>query len=74
MEIAFQESPLWFSGLRTRQSVREDAGLIPGLTQWVKILVLPQAAAEVTDAAQIWHCCGCGIGWELHAALVRPLS
>ena len=31
---------LWFGGLRTRHSVREDAGLIPGLAQWGKDLVL----------------------------------
>ena len=30
----------------------EVVGLIPGLAQWVKDLVLPQAAAEVADAAQ----------------------
>ena len=32
--------------------IHEDGGLIPGLTPWVKDLVL------VRDAAQI--CCGCG--------------
>ena len=32
--------------------------LIPGLAQWVKDLALPQAA----NVAQIWCCCGCGIG------------
>ena len=36
-------------------SIQEDVGLIPGLVQWVKDMVLPQAAA------QIWHYCGCGI-------------
>ena len=36
---------LWLSGLR--HSVCEDAGLIPGLTQWVKDPVLPQAAGQV---------------------------
>ena len=36
-------------------------GSIPGLTQWVKDLALPQAAVEVADAARIPHCCGYGI-------------
>ena len=30
-EITEWEFPLWLGGLRTRHSVREDAGLIPGL-------------------------------------------
>ena len=30
------EFPLWLSGLRTQLTLPEDAGLIPGLTQWVK--------------------------------------
>ena len=34
------EFPLWLSGLRSRSSVREDAGSIPGRAQWVKDLVL----------------------------------
>ena len=34
---------LLFRGLRTQPSVREDAGLIPVLAQWVEDPLLPQA-------------------------------
>ena len=32
-------------------SIHEDVGSSPGLTQWVKNLVLPQAAADIAEAA-----------------------
>ena len=63
------EFPLWFSGLRTRQGLREDLDLIPGLAQWVKVLKFPQAV--VADVAQIWHCCGLGVGWQLQLPFYR---
>ena len=44
INLGSREFPLWHSGLRTRHSVHEDVGSTPGLTQWVKDLVLPQAA------------------------------
>ena len=30
------EFPLWLGRLRSQESVPEDAGLLPGLAQWVK--------------------------------------
>ena len=47
---------IWEFLLRTRQCLCEDLGSICGLTQWVKKLVLPQ------NAAQISCCYGCGTG------------
>ena len=59
-----KEFLLWLIGLRTQHSVCENAGLIPGLPQRVKDPVLPQVVA-LEDAAWIWHCRGCGIGWQM---------
>ena len=50
------EFPLLLSGLKTQRSVHEDADLIPGLTQWIKNLVLLQTVAQVTSEVRIWHC------------------
>ena len=43
----------WLLWLRTQCCVCEDLGLIPGLAQWVKVLVLPQAAGQVSDAVRM---------------------
>ena len=63
--FTFREFSLWLSKLRTQHSAREDAGLSPGLTQWVKDPELLRAAAQVTDSAGIQHCWGCGVGRQL---------
>ena len=48
---------------QVKDYIHKDAVLIPGLTQWVKDLVLPQAVMYVADSAQICRCrCRCGIG------------
>ena len=64
---------LWLSGLGTWHSFHEDAGSIPGLSPWAKNPELLWAAAWVSDKAQIWCCCGCGIGlscsWDLNPSL-----
>ena len=40
-------------------SIHEVVSSIPGLSQRVKDLALPQAV-YVIDEAQVWCCCGCG--------------
>ena len=56
---------LWLIRLRTQRSLHENAGLIPGLIQWIKDLVLLQAVVQVTDSIWFPHCCGCSVGLQL---------
>ena len=56
---------MWLSRVRTLHSVLENAGLIPGLAQWVKDLAGLQASEEVAAVAWIWCGRGRGRGWQL---------
>ena len=58
-----KEFPIVAQRVKNPISIHEDEGSIPGLTQQVKgSFVLPQAAAQVTEAAEIGHFCVCVIG------------
>ena len=57
---------MWLSGVRTQPSIREDAGLIPCLSQWVKDPALLQAVT--------WIPCGCGCGVGRAEAPIQPLA
>ena len=74
LRTVHQEFLLWLRGLWPQHSLHEDADLIPGLVQWFKDLALPQAAAWVTDAAQILCRHGCGVGLSCSSDSVPGLG
>ena len=58
-------------------SIPEDAGLIPGLAQWVKsLLTVSCRVGRGPCAYWIWRgCgCGCGMGWRLPLRFLPPLT
>lgn len=58
---------LWLNRLGTQHyCLCENEELIPGLAQWMKDPVLPEAVLEVADASQIRCCHGCdgGLSWS----------
>ena len=54
----------WF---KNPTNIHEDACGFSGLAKWVKDLGLPQAAV----AAEIHHCCGCGVDRQLQLQLIH---
>ena len=54
----------WAQQVKNPTSIHEDVGSIPGIAQSVKNPVWPQAMVQVTDAAWIRCCCGCGEGFS----------
>ena len=55
-----REFLLWFIGLRTGPGTMTMQVRSLDSLSGLRDLVLPQAAVQVTDVAQIWGCCGIG--------------
>ena len=51
--------PIVAQWLKNPISIHENVDWLPSLAQWVKDQALLQTVVYATDAAWIWHCCGC---------------
>ena len=69
--MKFQEFPVVAQWVKILIQCPRGCRFDPGFIQQAKDKVLPQAAVQVTDMAQIRHCRGCGIGQQLQL-LVYP--
>ena len=65
---SLREVPIVAQQVKNPTSIHEDAGSIPGLTQWGNHMALPQAAYGLA-LALIWLCCGLAA-----TAPIRPLA
>ena len=63
--LPFDGVPIVAQQVRIQTGIHEDICLTPGLAQWVKDSVLLSASVQVTDAAWIPRCSGCGVGLQL---------
>ena len=71
LNVMLLGAPIVAQRVKNPARIHEDAGSIPGLTQWVKGSGI--AVSCDADVAQIPSCCGCG--HRLAAtALIRPLT
>ena len=64
---------MWAQWIKNLATIHEDAGLIPALLSGLKEIAWLQVAVWVTGVTEIWHCCGCGICWQLWLQFI-PLA
>ena len=60
-KVCLIRAPAVAQQVNNTTNIHEDAGLTPGLDQWVKDLAMPGAV----DSAWISHCCGHSLAWQL---------